>query len=76
MIRNARVRLQGVRWWLVFVLGGVLLGVVGLTLLTGTVQFVVVVLGVLFIAFALYRRAGGTDYHRERPNPPGSGGGY
>ena len=76
MIRNGRVRLHGVRWWLVFVLGGVLLGVVGLTLLSGTVQFVVVALGVLFIAFALYRRAGGTDYYREPPNPPGSGGGY
>ena len=76
MIRNGRARLHGVRWWLVFVLSGVLLGVVGLTLLSGSVQFVVVVLGVLFIAFALYRRAGGTDYDRERPNPPGSGGGY
>jgi Flp pilus assembly protein TadB len=76
VIRNGREKLHGVRWWLVFVLSGVLLGVVGLTLLSGTVQFVAVALGVLFIAFALYRRAGGTDYHRERPNPPGTGGGY
>jgi hypothetical protein len=62
-----------VRWWLVFVLGGVLLGVVALTLMSGTVQFLVLVLGVLFVVFALYRRAGGSDYRREPPVPPGSG---
>jgi hypothetical protein len=65
-----------VRWWLVFLLGGALLAVVGLTLLSGTLQFVVVFLGVAFVVLALYRRAGGTDYSRERPVPPGSGGSY
>jgi hypothetical protein len=48
-----------VRWWLVFLAAGVLLGVMGLTLLTGTAQFLVVCLGVLFVVFALFRRAGG-----------------
>ena len=62
-----------VRWWLVFALGGVVLGVVGATLLSGIGQFLVVCLGVLFVVFALYQRAGGTDYSRERPVPPGSG---
>jgi hypothetical protein len=65
-----------VRWWLVFLFGGLLLGVVGLTLLSGIVQFVAVFLGVAFVVLALYRRAGGTDYSRERPVPPGSGGYY
>jgi hypothetical protein len=65
-----------VDWWLVFVLGGVLLGVVGMLLLNGTVQFLAVCLGVLLVVFAVYRRAGGTDYHRERPVPPGSGSGW
>jgi hypothetical protein len=63
-----------VRWWLVFVLGGVLLAVVAVTLMSGIAQFLVLVLGVLFVVFALYRRAGGTDYGREPPVPPGSGG--
>ena len=60
-----------VRGWLVFLLGGVLLGVVGVTLLSGTAQFLVACLGLLVVVFALYRRAGGTDYHREPPVPPG-----
>ena len=62
-----------VRWWLVFVLGGVVLAVVGLTLLSGTAQFLVFCLGVLFVVFALFRRAGGQDYSREWSVPPGSG---
>lgn len=61
-----------VRWWLVFVITGVVAGVVGGMLLSGTAQFLVICLGILFVAFALYRRAGGTDYNRERPVPPGS----
>ena len=61
-----------VRWWLVVVFVGVIFGVVGATLLSGTAQFLVICLGILFVAFALYRRAGGTDYNRERPVPPGS----
>ncbi len=62
-----------VRWWLVFVLAGVVLAVVGLALLGGTAQFLVLCLGLLFVALALFRRAGGQDYGRERPVPPGSG---
>jgi hypothetical protein len=61
-----------VRWWLVFLFGGVLLGVVALTLVSGTAQFLVFCLGVLFVAFALIRRAGGQDYRRQPPVPPGS----
>jgi uncharacterized membrane protein YhaH (DUF805 family) len=63
-----------VHWWLVFVLSGVVVGVVGAALLSGTAQFVVICLAVVLVFFALYRRAGGTDYNRERPVPPGSGG--
>jgi hypothetical protein len=62
-----------VRWWLVFVFGGVVLAAVGLTLLSGIAQFLVFCLGVLCVVLALVRRAGGQDYHRERPVPPGSG---
>jgi len=60
------------RVWLAFVLGAVVLAVVGLTLLSGTAQFLVFSLGVLFVVFALLRGAGGQDYHREPPEPPGS----
>jgi hypothetical protein len=63
-----------VRWWLVFLVGGLLLGLFGILVLGGTAQFVAACLGVAFIVLAAYRRAGGTDYHRERPVPPGSGG--
>lgn len=58
------------RWWLVFVFGGVVVGVAGASLPSGTAQFVASCLGVLLVALALYRRAGGTDctesgpYHR------------
>ena len=71
-IWDRKVRVLRVRWWLVVLLSGVVLGVVELTVLSGTVQFLAVCLGVLFIVFAIYRRAGGTDYNRERPIPPGS----
>ena len=118
-----------IRWWLVFVLVGVLLAVVALTLLSGMSQFLVFCVGVLFTVLvapfantttferppaalgcvlarlcgratprslrpcqastgdhsrcrrtyesdhlALYRRLGGTDYHREPPVPPGAPG--
>jgi hypothetical protein len=63
-----------VRWWLVVVLVGVLLVVVGLTVLGGNAQFLAFCLGVLFVVFALFRRAGGQDYHREPPVPPGAPG--
>jgi hypothetical protein len=38
-----------VRWWLVFLIGGVLLSVVGLTVLSVTIRFLAVCLGVLFV---------------------------
>lgn len=63
-----------VRWWLVFVLIGVLLAVVGLTVLGGNAQFLVFCLGVLFVVSALFRRAGGQDYDRQPPVPPGAPG--
>jgi hypothetical protein len=63
-----------VRWWLVFLLGGVVLVVVGLTVLGGNAQFLVFCLGVLLVVFALFRRAGGQDYDREPPVPPGAPG--
>jgi hypothetical protein len=63
-----------VRWWLVFVLIGVLLAVVGLTVLGGNAQFLVFCLGVLFVVFALFRRAGGQDYDRQPPVPLGAPG--
>jgi hypothetical protein len=56
------------------VLGGVVLAVVGVTLLSGAAQFLGFCLGVLFVGFALLRRAGAQDNSREWPLPPGSGG--
>jgi hypothetical protein len=64
---------MSVRWWLVLVVAGVVLAVVGVTLLSGMSQFLAFCLGVLFIVFALFRRAGGQDYHREGHVPPGGG---
>jgi hypothetical protein len=52
-------------------LGGVVLVVVGLTVL-GNAQFLVFCLGVLLVVFAVFRRAGGQDYDREPPVPPGA----
>jgi hypothetical protein len=63
-----------VRWWLVFVLGGVVLAVVVLTLLSSTAQFLVFCLGVVFSGVALLRLVRGQDYSREWPVPPGFGG--
>jgi hypothetical protein len=63
-----------IRWWLVFVLVGVFLAVVALTLLSGMSQFLVFCVGVLFTVLALYRRLGGTAYYREPPVPPGAPG--
>jgi uncharacterized membrane protein YhaH (DUF805 family) len=62
------------RWWLALVFVGVLLALVGLTVLSGMSQFLVLCVGVLFVVVALYRRAGGTDYGREPPVPPGAPG--
>jgi hypothetical protein len=69
-----------VRRWLVFLLLGLLLGLVGLTLLGGTAQFAAVVVGVLIAVGAGYVRFGGPDNYverasrAERPRPgPGDG---
>jgi peptidoglycan/LPS O-acetylase OafA/YrhL len=61
----------GNAWCAVFLVVGVLLGMVGATLLSGMGQFLVICLGVLVVILAVYRRAG-TDYTREPPVPPGS----
>ena len=66
-----------VRMWLVFVFVGVILGVVGATLLSSVAQLVVICLGVLVIGFALSQGIGGTDLDRSQdwpPLPPGGGG--
>jgi hypothetical protein len=57
-------------WWLVFVLVGVLLAVVGLTVLSGMAQFLVFCIGVALVASAIYRRVAGPDSW-EPPGPPG-----
>jgi hypothetical protein len=69
-----------IRWWLVFLLVGLLLFVVGLTLLGGTAQFATVVVGVLIAVIAVYVRVGGRDNYVERasrserpPPAPGDG---
>jgi hypothetical protein len=68
-----------VRPWLSFVFIGVILGVVGATLLSSTAQFVVICLGVLVVGFAVSRGIGATDLDRSQdwpPPPPGSSGSY
>ena len=64
-----------VRWWLVFLLGGAVLVAVGITLLGGLGQALVVFLGIAVMAFALMRALGGYDPRREPPVPPGAPGG-
>jgi hypothetical protein len=53
------------------------LAVVGVTLLSGTAQAIVVFLGALIFVFAAVQGLMGTswdrDRRRERPVPPGSG---
>jgi hypothetical protein len=63
-----------VRWWLVFLLGGVVLVGVGITLLGGLAQAVAVFLGIAVMAFALMRALGDYDYRHEPPVPPGAPG--
>ena len=63
------------RWWPRFLLTGVLLTVVGATLLSGMAQAVLAGLGALII-FVIFIRALSThDYSHEPPMPPGAGGG-
>jgi hypothetical protein len=57
------------RWWLVFVARRVLLGGVGLTLLSSIAELLVICLGVLFVVFALCRRTGELTAVASGPNP-------
>ena len=68
MVRVVRKR------WVGFLFGGALCVVVGLTLLGGLAQALVVFLGIGVALFALVRAAGDTDYRREPPVPPGTHG--
>ena len=63
-----------VRWCLVFLLGRVVLEVLALTVLGGNGQFLGFCLGVLFVVFALFRRAGRQDYDPRTAVPPGAPG--
>ena len=59
-----------VRWWLVCALMGVLLAVVGLTVLGGNAQFVVFCLGVLFVVSRYFDgREGRTTIENRRCHP-------
>lgn len=61
------------RWWPRFLLTGVLLTVVGATLLSGMAKAVVAGLGALII-FVIFIRALSThDYSHEPSMPPGGG---
>ena len=64
-----------VRWWLVFLLGGAVLVAVGITLLGGLGQALVLFLGIAVMAFALMRALGDYDARHELPVPPGDPGG-
>lgn len=64
-----------VRWWLVFLLGGAVLVALGITLLAGVGQALVVFLGIAVMAFALMRALGDYDSRYEPPVPPGDPGG-
>jgi hypothetical protein len=64
-----------VRRWLVFLLGGAVLVAVGITLLGGLGQALVVFLGIAVIAFTLIRALGDYDPRRDPPVPPGAPGG-
>lgn len=59
-----------VRLWLVFVLVGVILVVVGATLLSNTAKVVFIALGVLVAGTGLYRWTGGPSLDRKLPGPP------
>ena len=64
-------------WWPRFLVAGVVLAVVGVTLLSGTAQGLVVLGGAVISAFAaaqgLLGRSWDRDRRREPPVPPGSG---
>lgn len=66
------------RWSPRFLLAGVVLAVVGVVVLSGAVQALVVLLGALIFFFAAYQGLAGKAWSRDRmrepPVPPGSGG--
>lgn len=74
--RAARlVRTLRTRWWPRFLLAGVLLVVVGVTLLSGAAKAWVVGAGAAVIFVIVLRSLSMTpeDYRREPPMPPGAG---
>jgi hypothetical protein len=76
---SAIARTLRTRWWLRFLIAGVVLVIVGVTLLGGTAQAIVGLLGVLTFVFAaaqgLMGKSWDQDRRREPPVPPGSPGG-
>ena len=64
-------------WWPRFLVAGVVLVVVGVTLLSGTAQGLVTLGGAVVFAFAATRgwqgKSWDQDRRREPPVPPGSG---
>ena len=71
------VRIVLTAWWPRFLVAGVALTVVGVTLLSGAAQAVVALGGALIFVFAamqgLMGRSWNQDRKRDPPVPPGSG---
>ena len=63
------------RWWPRFLLAGVLLVIISVTLVTGSAAAWFGISGAAVITVAVFRAASMTpdDYRREPPVPPGSG---
>ena len=76
---SAITRTLRTRWWPRFLVAGVVLVVVGVTMLGGTAQAVVGLLGTLIFVFGaaqgLTGKSWDQDRRREPPLPPGSPGG-
>jgi hypothetical protein len=76
---SAITRTPRTRWWPRFLAAGVVLVVVGVTLLSGTAQAIVALLGTLIFVFGAVQGLAGKswdqDRRREPPVPPGSPGG-
>jgi hypothetical protein len=76
---SAIARTLRARWWPRFLVAGVVLAVVGVTLLGGTAQAIVALLGILTFVFGAAQGLAGKswdqDRRREPPVPPGSAGG-
>lgn len=74
---TALARTLRTHWWPRVLLAGVVLVIVGVALLSGTTQGVVVLLGAAVFAFAaaqgLMGKSWNQDRGREPPVPPGSG---